>query len=174
MNAAPAGSPLRAGRIGHSGSVDSWFSRGNSVPCRSASTLAMHSTTPLPAPRLPKWLLAATSGIEPAAAPSASPMELVRGGRYDGVGEAFGRARSATGFSLELRELLAIAGGQDQAADAASAARVAAPWQDDSALRAAVMQLRRAGTVVVQLPESELASWAGKKLVSRAGAWQVS
>jgi len=102
------------------------------------------------------------------------PNAVVRGGRYDGVGEAFGRARPATGFSLELRELLAIAGGQDQAADAAATARVAAPWQDDSALRAAITQLRRSGTVVVQLPQTELASWTGKKLVSRAGVWQVS
>jgi hypothetical protein len=28
--------------------------------------------------------------------------------------------------------------------------------------------------VVVQLPQTELASWTGKKLVSRAGVWQVS
>src|SRR3546814_15225837 len=30
---------------------------------------------------------------------------LVRGGRYDGVGRAFGRSRPATGFSLDLRKL---------------------------------------------------------------------
>ncbi|MCE7058336.1 ATP phosphoribosyltransferase regulatory subunit, partial [Algoriphagus sp. AGSA1] len=30
---------------------------------------------------------------------------VVRGGRYDGVGKAFGRARPATGFSLDLRKL---------------------------------------------------------------------
>lgn len=31
---------------------------------------------------------------------------VARGGRYDEVGSAFGRARPATGFSLDLRELL--------------------------------------------------------------------
>jgi ATP phosphoribosyltransferase regulatory subunit len=31
---------------------------------------------------------------------------VARGGRYDEVGRAFGRARAATGFSLDLRELL--------------------------------------------------------------------
>lgn len=33
------------------------------------------------------------------------PNAVARGGRYDHVGEAFGRARPATGFSLDLREL---------------------------------------------------------------------
>ncbi|MHB9021373.1 MAG: ATP phosphoribosyltransferase regulatory subunit [Halothiobacillus sp.] len=32
--------------------------------------------------------------------------EIARGGRYDEIGEAFGRARPATGFSTDLRELL--------------------------------------------------------------------
>ncbi|MDN5843687.1 MAG: ATP phosphoribosyltransferase regulatory subunit [Alcaligenaceae bacterium] len=32
---------------------------------------------------------------------------LVRGGRYDGIGRKFGRARPATGFSLDLRKLSA-------------------------------------------------------------------
>ena len=30
---------------------------------------------------------------------------LARGGRYDEVGKAFGRARPATGFSIDLRSL---------------------------------------------------------------------
>ena len=34
-----------------------------------------------------------------------------RGGRYDEVGRAFGRARPATGFSIDLRSLAAAAGG---------------------------------------------------------------
>jgi ATP phosphoribosyltransferase regulatory subunit len=33
---------------------------------------------------------------------------VARGGRYDEVGKAFGRARPATGFSIELRELAAV------------------------------------------------------------------
>ena len=35
--------------------------------------------------------------------------ELARGGRYDGVGAAFGRARPATGFSADLNQLIALA-----------------------------------------------------------------
>jgi ATP phosphoribosyltransferase regulatory subunit len=34
---------------------------------------------------------------------------VARGGRYDEVGKAFGRARPATGFSIDLRELAAVA-----------------------------------------------------------------
>jgi ATP phosphoribosyltransferase regulatory subunit len=37
---------------------------------------------------------------------------VARGGRYDEVGKAFGRLRPATGFSIELRSLAAVAGGR--------------------------------------------------------------
>jgi ATP phosphoribosyltransferase regulatory subunit len=30
------------------------------------------------------------------------------GGRYDGIGKVFGRARPATGFTLDLRQLAAV------------------------------------------------------------------
>lgn len=36
------------------------------------------------------------------------PGPIARGGRYDEVGRAFGRARPATGFSIDLRELAAV------------------------------------------------------------------
>jgi ATP phosphoribosyltransferase regulatory subunit len=35
-----------------------------------------------------------------------------RGERYDGIGKAFGRARPATGFTLDLRQLAGVAGRQ--------------------------------------------------------------
>ncbi len=37
-----------------------------------------------------------------------------RGGRYDEVGKAFGRARPATGFSIDLRSLASVAGGKSK------------------------------------------------------------
>ena len=46
---------------------------------------------------------AARDGAEPAARPASQP--VARGGRYDEVGKAFGRARPATGFSIDLRSL---------------------------------------------------------------------
>jgi ATP phosphoribosyltransferase regulatory subunit len=33
---------------------------------------------------------------------------VARGGRYDEVGKAFGRARPATGFSIDLRAIAAV------------------------------------------------------------------
>src|SRR6185436_12226651 len=39
----------------------------------------------------------------------ASSVLLGRGGRYDDVGKAFGRARPATGFSIDLRALAGVA-----------------------------------------------------------------
>ena len=36
------------------------------------------------------------------------PNSIGRGGRYDGVGKAFGRARPATGFTLDLRQIAGI------------------------------------------------------------------
>jgi ATP phosphoribosyltransferase regulatory subunit len=39
---------------------------------------------------------------------------VARGGRYDEVGKAFGRARPATGFSIDLRSLAAAAGSSGE------------------------------------------------------------
>jgi ATP phosphoribosyltransferase regulatory subunit len=36
------------------------------------------------------------------------PNAIGRGERYDGIGKAFGRARPATGFTLDLRQLAAL------------------------------------------------------------------
>jgi ATP phosphoribosyltransferase regulatory subunit len=78
------------------------------------------------------------------------PNPVARGGRYDHVGEAFGRARPATGFSLDLRELarlMPLAGRKDA---------ILAPWSQDLALRVKISELRQAGEVVIQnLPGHE-------------------
>ena len=101
------------------------------------------------------------------------PNAVVRGGRYDGVGAIFGRARPATGFSLELRELLGItaAAGTD---NPANLGQIAAPWRDDAGLRAAIASLRDQGKTVICLPDAELGVWAGQKLVNQAGGWSVA
>jgi ATP phosphoribosyltransferase regulatory subunit len=70
--------------------------------------------------------------------------ELAKGGRYDHVGEAFGRARSATGFSADLKNLL------DCFTEAAATAVIYAPAGDDAALREAIAVLRAQGERVVQ------------------------
>ena len=64
---------------------------------------------------------------------------LVSGGRYDDVSRAFGRARPATGFSLDLRKLAA------GLPPAERARAVRAPWGQEPALTEAVRRLRRSG-----------------------------
>jgi ATP phosphoribosyltransferase regulatory subunit len=71
-----------------------------------------------------------------------------RGGRYDGVGAVFGRSRAATGFSLDLRELVEL---RELAQPASAASVIVAPWSDDADLIALVGQLRAAGRIVMQL-----------------------
>ncbi len=39
---------------------------------------------------------------------SGQPAAIGNGGRYDGIGKAFGRARPATGFTLDLRQLASV------------------------------------------------------------------
>jgi ATP phosphoribosyltransferase regulatory subunit len=109
------------------------------------------------------------------------PNAVVRGGRYDGVGELFGRARPATGFSLELRELLEITRPSQVGSQAASLGQpglapntIAAPWIDDSSLRGAISALRAKGETVIRLPDAELGAWPGRKLAYQAGGWKVA
>lgn len=98
--------------------------------------------------------------------------ELARGGRYDNVGAAFGRARAATGFSADLNLLAAL--GELPAAPVAGG--VFAPAGDDPALLAAIRKLRAEGRrVVCGLPEDALdAADAGcdERLVHEAGEWR--
>ncbi len=84
------------------------------------------------------------SGVMFAAYVPGLPNALARGGRYDHVGEAFGRARPATGFSIDLRELSQLV----PCAEPMTAIR--APWGKSPALRAKIGELRQAGEVVIQ------------------------
>jgi ATP phosphoribosyltransferase regulatory subunit len=72
------------------------------------------------------------------------PNAVARGGRYDHVGEAFGRARPATGFSMDLRELARLL----PVAERKRAIR--APWGREALLRSKIVALRKAGEVVIQ------------------------
>ena len=80
------------------------------------------------------------------------PNAVARGGRYDHVGEVFGRARPATGFSLDLRELARLL----PTATAASAIR--APWGREPALTELIASLREQGEIVIQLLPGEESS----------------
>jgi len=70
---------------------------------------------------------------------------LVKGGRYDGLGAVYGRARPATGFSLDLRKLSSGLTTPERTQ------AIRAPWGHEPALRALVRSLRDAGEIVIQL-----------------------
>lgn len=111
------------------------------------------------------------SGVIFAAYVEGQPNAIGRGGRYDNVGESFGRARPATGFSLELRELAGLV------EEPAPARAVRAPWSVDAGLTQAIQSLRDAGQIVVQvLPghEDEQQEFeCDRELAQHNGAWSV-
>jgi len=73
---------------------------------------------------------------------------LARGGRYNGIGRAFGRERAATGFSADLRFVATLA-----PAGRAGFRTVLAPMSEDAALAAEIKRLRGAGDrVIMGLP----------------------
>ncbi|MEO7497338.1 MAG: ATP phosphoribosyltransferase regulatory subunit [Massilia sp.] len=72
------------------------------------------------------------------------PNAVARGGRYDHVGEAFGRARPATGFSLDLRELARLLPTAERKHS------IRAPWGNAPELREQIALLRKSGEVVIQ------------------------
>jgi ATP phosphoribosyltransferase regulatory subunit len=81
--------------------------------------------------------------------------EIARGGRYDNIGAVFGRARPATGFSADLKQLALLG---KQAYPDKQAQKIFAPYregneQDANALNEKIRDLRADGqTVIQQLP----------------------
>jgi ATP phosphoribosyltransferase regulatory subunit len=112
------------------------------------------------------------NGIVFAAFTPSSPDAVGRGGRYDGIGRAFGRARAATGFTMDLRQLTALV-PEEEAKGA-----ILAPFAGDATLAAEIARLRAAGEVVVQaLPghegtEDELG--CDRSLVAGNGGWTIA
>ncbi|KAE8439105.1 ATP phosphoribosyltransferase regulatory subunit [Vreelandella piezotolerans] len=69
---------------------------------------------------------------------------LAKGGRYDDTGRAFGRARPATGFSMDLKQLASLALASP------SQGAIWAPAQEEESLNAAIVALREQGERVIQ------------------------
>jgi ATP phosphoribosyltransferase regulatory subunit len=111
------------------------------------------------------------NGVVFAAYAPGHPAAIALGGRYDGVGRSFGRARPATGFSLDLR-LLARHAPIDACQEAILAPAKAA---DDAALAGKIAALRDAGEIVVELlPEEDAAAFPrARHLVQDGDGWII-
>jgi ATP phosphoribosyltransferase regulatory subunit len=111
------------------------------------------------------------SGMVFAAYHAGSHDAIALGGRYDDLGKCFGRARAATGFSMDLRQLYRLLPAQQ------GKLGICAPHQEDAALRAMITELRAAGEVVVVdlIGDASLRKelQCDRELVLRDGAWQV-
>jgi ATP phosphoribosyltransferase regulatory subunit len=107
------------------------------------------------------------SGVVFAAYCQGSAGAVALGGRYDKVGESFGRGRPATGFSMDLRELARLSPLQN------TRGAILAPWPEDRNLHEEIERLRGCGeTVVLALPGHD-GTWreAGcDRCLSRRGA----
>ena len=111
------------------------------------------------------------SGIVFAAYAQGYAGPLARGGRYDEVGAIFGRARPATGFSLDLRGVVS------SLPQAEAIGAVLAPAGNDAELQSEIARLRGNGEIVVQeLPglEAHRAELGcDRELVKQDGKWVV-
>jgi ATP phosphoribosyltransferase regulatory subunit len=96
---------------------------------------------------------------------------LAEGGRYDRIGEAFGRARAATGFSTNLKSLVEYYAFRDDGSV------ILAPSDNDAGLRLKIDALRADGeTVVTLMPGEGRESFSGvadRKLEQVDGEWRV-
>lgn len=98
--------------------------------------------------------------------------ELARGGRYDNVGDVYGRSRAATGFSADLKMIM-----QYSTALSYQVRAILAPSDHDADLQAEIKQLRNQGErVVMSLPghEGEMSEvGCDRKLVNQDGRWVI-
>ncbi len=80
---------------------------------------------------------------------------IAQGGRYDNIGERFGRQRPATGFSLDLRTLSTLAERENCTTKA-----ILAPVDDCSDLDSKVEILRAEGEVVIRQVGGDAADYS--------------
>ena len=162
------------------GGVEALASAGSALPALPAITAALDALRELQAslPKLPLSFDLADlrgyhyhNGVVFAAYHAAFPSAIALGGRYDGVGKAFGRARPATGFSLDLRELARLT------ARGEGARAILAPCSlASAALGDIIASLRAQGEVVVELLPDEMGSdgpLCDRQLVERNGQWLI-
>ena len=94
------------------------------------------------------------------------------GGRYDDIGEVFGRARPATGFSTDLKTLLSLSTHKNN-----QVAAIYAPADNDAELQKLVSELRQQGEKVISALPGQTGSakdmGCNRELVKEGSAWKV-
>lgn len=97
---------------------------------------------------------------------------IAQGGRYDDIGKVFGRARPATGFSTDLKNVLSLV-----AAKTPEVRGIFAPSDPAPALAKCIDALREAGECVIQaLPGQQGGATemgCDRELVLQQGNWQT-
>ena len=97
---------------------------------------------------------------------------VAQGGRYDDIGEVFGRARPATGFSTDLKTLLSLSTHKNN-----QVAAIFAPADNDTELQKVISELRQKGEKVVCALPSQTGSakdmGCDRELVKDGQAWKV-
>lgn len=97
---------------------------------------------------------------------------LGNGGRYDNIGEAFGRARTATGFAFDLKSL--VANGTTEQQDLLG---IYVPSTTDTQCDDMVLQLREQGERVVQGFDGQVPNFkeinCDRQLVKKGDQYQI-
>jgi ATP phosphoribosyltransferase regulatory subunit len=94
---------------------------------------------------------------------------VAKGGRYDGIGQAFGRSRPATGFGADLRELAKLS-----RITMSQASGIAAPSDNDASLLVEIKKLRGKGErVIVQSSSDQSDDGCDRELKQQKGKWAV-
>jgi ATP phosphoribosyltransferase regulatory subunit len=98
--------------------------------------------------------------------------EIARGGRYDDVGRAFGRARPAAGFSADVKSLFNLVTPTRE-----EPAGIFAPWPVTRELQEVIDHLRKNGNIVIcELPGQSggpAQMGCNRSLVKEKGKWIV-
>ena len=93
---------------------------------------------------------------------------LANGGRYNGVGEVYGRSRPATGFATDLKALMNLL-----PASASGQGAISMPDSDDLELLAKAEALRASGEIVINSLGAERDPRCDRELVEVEGEWQT-
>ena len=100
---------------------------------------------------------------------------VAKGGRYDHIGEVFGRARPASGFDSDLKVLAKLS-----TKEFTQKPGIVAPNLNDEGLRETISKLREQGEIViVNLADQPLDNNdqqeinCDRQLVNKGGAWEV-